>query len=395
MEAKVAGRHALMKKINRALVLDLVRRKEAITRLDLAKETGLDPKTITNFARELMTEGIIDGDGFEKSTGGRKRERLILNADARLFVGIDVGASHLTAVLVNLKGEIVKEAFYPLQDSISSEELENKINKILSDTMNTASKKNKVSGIGLVAPGLLDRDQTSWVHSSNIRALENLPLKSNLEKRFGLPVFLEDCSRASALSEKWFGKAVERSDFMALDLGVGIGMGIIFNNRLFRGQNGAAGEIGHSTVVRAGDLCRCGKNGCLETVASVPALVEYYRKKTAANNNEAITLEAIFSDAQNGNKIARQVFNRYGHHLGLAVANIVNVFDPGLIVICGGVACAREFFQNSFEESLNENCIPFRESNTEIQWSDSPKMASAMGAAVLPLKEFYNADLIQ
>jgi predicted NBD/HSP70 family sugar kinase len=395
MAKKIAGQHALMKKINRALVLDLIRRKEAITRLDLATQTGLDPKTITNFTRELMTEGIIDGDGFEKSTGGRKRERLVLNADARLFVGIDVGASHLTAVLVNLKGEIVKEEFHSLKDSISSAELEKKINKILSNMMNTDLNEKNIPGVGLVAPGLLNRDQTSWVYSANIRALENLPLKSNLEKRFGLPVFLEDCSRASALSEKWFGKARQRSDFMALDLGVGIGIGIVFNNRLYRGQNGAAGEIGHSTVVRAGELCRCGKKGCLETVASVPALIEYYRKKSAANNKIPITLETIFNEAKNGSKIARRVFTRYGHHLGVAVANIINVFDPGLIVICGGVACTREFFQHSFEEALNKNCIPFREDNIEIQWSDFPKMASAMGAAVLPLKEYYNADLIQ
>ena len=384
-----------MKKINRALVLDLIRRKEAITRLDLATETGLDPKTITNFTRELMSEGIIGGAGFEKSTGGRKRERLVLNPGARLFVGIDIGASHMTAVLMNLKGEIVNEAFYPLKDSISPAELETKVIKILSNMINTASNKHNIHGAGLVAPGLLSRDQSSWVYSANIRALENLPLKKALEKQFDLPVFLEDCSRASALSEKWFGKAVERSDFMALDLGVGIGIGIVFNNRLYRGQNGAAGEIGHSTVVRAGELCRCGKKGCLETVASVPALVEYYRKKSAANSNRPITLETIFSQAKDGNKIARRVFTRYGHHLGVAVANIINVFDPGLIVICGGVACTREFFQDSFEESLNKNCIPFREDNIEIQWSDFPKMASAMGAAVLPLKEYYNADLIQ
>jgi len=392
MAGKFAGRHALMKRINRALILNIMRKSDIITRLELAERTGLDPKTITNFTRELIEEGVIAAEGFEKSTGGRKREKLVLNADAAQVVGIDIGAAHLTGVLVNLKGEIKSNIYQEFVDTIRAKELENRVLKTAQELIKISSPGTSIDGIGLVAPGLLDREQTRWVHSSNIRGLENIAFKKLLERRFGLPVYLEDCSRASALAEKWFGKAVERSDFMTLDLGVGIGMGIVFNNRLFRGQNGAAGEIGHSTVVRSGELCRCGKRGCLETVASVPALVEYYRKKAGINNNTRVTLESIFNEAASGNKNAKRVFTRYGRHLGVAVANIINVFDPGLIVISGGAACTREFFQVAFEESLNTNCIPFRSNNIEIQWSDFPTMASAMGAAVLPLKHFFEFE---
>ena len=257
--------HNLMREINRLRVLNLLRREGSFSRTELARETGLDAKTITNVISELLNRRFIVSDSYEDSGGGRPRELLRLNTELKYSLGIYLSAREIRGVLIDLKGKIIREKIISLTGTQRISYVFSIIRAVKKELLHSISK-SKLLGIGFVLPGIIDKERKKIIQASNLSYLEGIDIKERLKRIFKIPVELEDSSRAMALAEKWFGNARDIDNFVFVDLGVGIGCSIISSGRLHYGESLSAGELGHTIVDMKGPPCRCGHRGCLEPI---------------------------------------------------------------------------------------------------------------------------------
>ncbi|MEO7913647.1 MAG: ROK family protein, partial [Roseiflexaceae bacterium] len=217
----------------------------------------------------------------------------------------------------------------------------------------------------------------------------SVPLRHMLEQRLGLPVVIENDVNTLTMAEQWFGAGVGVNDFLVVTLGRGIGMGMVLNGQLYRGGCGGGGEFGHITMVPDGPRCDCGKRGCLEALVADPAIV---RRMQVASDRE-LTMEATVALARQGDTTAQGIFAAAGRTLGMAIANLVNIFNPPLLVIGGEGARALDLLQESLQETLQAHCFDgfFNDMRLVVEpWGDD---AWARGAASLMLDELFRPDV--
>ncbi|HYA12255.1 MAG TPA: ROK family protein, partial [Thermodesulfovibrionales bacterium] len=215
-----------------------------------------------------------------------------------------------------------------------------------------------IAGIGLGIAGIVDREGGKITISPNIPAIEGIDLAKGIRERFRVPVFIENDANAAALGEKWIGAGKEFSDFVLFTLGTGIGGGIIKDKKLLD----VAAEIGHMTINADGEKCHCGNSGCLEVYASARAIVsrvvsalekgrESMLKQSRKGNFYDLSVEDIYRIALEGDSLARDVIKEAGRHLGIGIANIINVMSPGAIILAGGLTGAWDIY---IQEAINE-----------------------------------------
>jgi glucokinase len=256
-------------------------------------------------------------------------------------------------------------------------------------------QKDKIRGLGVCVPGFLRREEQTVVRSVNISGFQEF----SIAKAFGeidLPLILEESSRSMALAEKWFGARESDRNLICMDLGYGIGMGIIHRGVLYRGANEAGGEIGHTVVDASGPVCHCGKRGCLEAVASGKALGEVAAGlRIGGRQAGARGAAALHEAALGGNRPARQALQRAGQYIGIAVANIINLFDPGLVVLNGGLVKAGDVLIGRLKETVEQHRLKGAGRACRIEISALGGFAAAMGAAMLPLRTYFEFDNIQ
>ena len=268
------GNPAVLKTINTVRIMNHLRRVAPASRAELARSTHLDAKTITNICKPLIEQSLIIEETADSSGPGRPASVLKLNARAAGSLGVDIGASQVTVVRIDLCGSTLQQETQRFDTAQDRDTLiaaaRGAIDAILSEI--STSEKKRLAGIGLCVPGFVDPSVGCVINSVNIKGLQDFNLVESFADILDKPVILEESSRAMALAEIWFDPCETSEDALVIDLGFGIGMGIIHKGLLFRGARGAGGEIGHTVVEPDGIECRCGRRGCLETVASGRAL---------------------------------------------------------------------------------------------------------------------------
>jgi glucokinase len=266
----------------------------------------------------------------------------------RLAIGIDLGGTNLRVALVTRDGEIIRKKTEPTFERVLDSLLR------LSDSFFSED----IAGIGLGVAGLVDRKGGKIVISPNIPALEGINFVKELREKFKVPVFIENDANAAAFGEKWIGTGKEFSDFVLFTLGTGIGGGIIKNNKLLD----VAAEIGHMTINADGEKCHCGNSGCLEAYASARAILskvvsalekgrESMLKQFCGGNFYRLTAVDIYRTALEGDSLSREVLKESGRHLGIGIANIINVISPEAIILAGGLAGAWDIY---IQEAIKE-----------------------------------------
>ncbi|MGI9860926.1 ROK family transcriptional regulator [Moorella naiadis] len=342
------------KEYNLRLLLNLIRLQGPVSRIELANLTGLSGATVSNLTSILLSLGLIKEVGPGESSLGRKPVLLELEANSRFAVGIDLGRTAVTGVITNLKGEviarerIIKNVFTDGTDLV--ETVGKMVNSLISGAM---IAKKKIVGLGIVAPGPL-----SWREGS-IRSLppgseknpsryhvpydwSDFPLAKAVQEETGLLTFVDNDANAAALAEKWLGGAKESDNFVCIIVGTGIGAGVIVDGQPYRGEDGLAAEIGHTTVNAEGPPCVCGNYGCLELYASRDAMLAYTRERLATGAASELqqdlatgelTITGIFTAATRGDALAREVLAREIKYLGSGVVNMVNLFNPDLVIL--------------------------------------------------------------
>ena len=221
------------------------------------------------------------------------------------------------------------------------------------------------------------------VGSNNLPEFDHFPIRDDIEQKLGTPIFLENDANAAALGEKWMGAGREVQDLVLLTLGTGVGGGIISDGRVIHGHVGMAGELGHITVVPAGNPCGCGNYGCLEKHASATAIVAMARMMQLGDD---LTAEGVYKLAAGGDEKAKMIFHTTGMMLGIAIANLINLFNFPLYLLSGGVLAGWDQFAPSMMAEIEKRSFTYRNTKTRIEKATLGKEAGLFGAAYLPLQ---------
>jgi glucokinase-like ROK family protein len=259
-------------------------------------------------------------------------------------------------------------------------------------------------GIGLGVPGLVDIRQGKLVFAPNL-GWSNVPLRLMWSQRFNLPVFVENEANAAALGEYYFGAARNVSSFIYLSAGIGLGGGVLIDSKLFRGSSGYAGEVGHMTIDPEGELCGCGKRGCWETKVGPRAVLRRVRKvltdgnrsmisDLAGGNLDSITIDMVVQAARLGDDVAKEALQDVGKYLGIGIVNLVNIFNPDLIVLGGALSLANEFLLPVIEGTVCESALRPPCENMRFVASAHGADACVMGAVALVLDDILREPLV-
>jgi glucokinase len=299
-------------------------------------------------------------------------------------LGIDIGGTNIAFGLVNQEGEILFEKSVPTEDFENPEDFINylvQVNEIV-------EKKDSIKGIGIGAPngnyytGTID-------FAPNLRWKGCIPLKEMFENSFHLPTILTNDANAAAVGEKFFGCAKDLKNFVTITLGTGLGSGIYINDNIIYGENGYAGEFGHIRIIPNGRLCKCGRQGCLETYASSTGVVRSYHELTSENkttssltNYKKITAKDVFIEAQNGDLFANEIVNYTAEILGSSLADFCAFSDPKAFILFGGLAQSGDYFKNKVEKEVKKNALSIFKDKIEIRISSlHDKNAAILGNA--------------
>jgi len=382
----------------RRKVLAFIREKGEISRGDLAAAFSLDKKTVSNLVEELFAESLIASAGFRDSSAGRRQELLTLNGAHSNFIGIDLGGTHIIGVLTDLNCSLLDRVFFEIRPGLPVEIILDQMKAICRKLTTSETATAPVRCIGICAPGFINAATGTSIMAENIPGWQDVHLREIFEKEFDRPVRIEDSSRASALAEKWLGEGRGRADCMIADLGYGIGMAIIVNGLLLRGAGNKAGEIGHTIVVPDGPPCTCGNFGCLEAVASgraiardAAAAIEAGRaellKGLTHGRAESVTAQDVAIAASMGDPFATDLLRSAGECAGRALANAVNIVNPSILILGGGLIGTNRIIEESVARSLAAHCMRGIFEDLELRVSKLGIDGSALGCSILAAAE--------
>ena len=312
-------------------------------RVQVAKELSVSPASVTTLTSELIEAGLLQEVASAKdgeSGRGRPAVALGVRPEAYYVAGIKLSDREHTAVIVDFAGNLVAdEAIKRSPGAVELSQLVEGADALLARVCAKAGfRRDQISAVGLGVPGFVD-STTGVVHWSPVVAERHVALAEATSRRIGLPVYIDNDANLVTLAELWFGAGRQRGNFAVVTIEHGLGMGFVLNHRIYRGAQGLGMELGHTKVQIDGALCRCGQRGCLEAYVADYALVR--EAQTALNwssiggQSTGDLLESLYDHAKAGNAAARSIFHRAGRYLALGLANVVNLFDPELIILSG------------------------------------------------------------
>jgi glucokinase len=311
----------------------------------------------------------------------------------RVVIGVDLGGTNTRMALIGRDGEVLDKQ---KEETLAAEGHEAVIAKLIRNIYrqraNAGRAGREVAAVGVGAPGVIHEQTGVVVKSPNFPDWNNLPLKKTLEEELKLPVFVENDANAAALGEQWRGAAKDIRSMIFLTLGTGVGGGIVLNGRIWHGADGMAGEVGHMTIVPEGRRCGCGNSGCLEMYASSRGIVMTFKemcagKRLDADNRQELTSARIYQAARDGDTTARRVMQEMGRYLGIGIANLINIFNPEMVVIGGGVKDAWDLFIDAVREEVRKRAFAYPAVRTKIVPSALGDEAGTVGAAAVAFQK--------
>ncbi|RKL66156.1 ROK family protein [Salipaludibacillus neizhouensis] len=382
----MSGYQQSIKINNKFIILQTIRNHEPISRATISQQLKLTKATVSSLVEELISEDFCYQVGPGKSSGGRRPVMLQFNEKAGFSIGIDIGVNYILGILVDLKGNIVLEKTdkFNTNDYIKTME---KI-EVLIDSFISYSNQSRygVTGIGIGVPALVNLEG-DILYTPNL-TWENTDLKSYVENKYDIPVIIENEANAGAYGEKCFGSQKQSENLVYLSMGIGIGVGLILDNKLFRGRNGLTGEMGHMIIEPNGEKCSCGSAGCWELYASEKALLKR-AAKIYPSKVEDFTVEELVHDA--GEEL-QPAFDEIGYYLGLGLNNIINTFNPEQIIIGNRMTIAENYLIDSMMKVIREKTLPHHQEDLNISFSKLNQYSTALGAASFSIENFLKIN---
>ncbi len=377
---------------NSRLVLRMIYEDEAISRADIARKTGLTRTTVSTVVGELIEQGLVEETGAGQSSGGRQPVLLRIAHEAHGVLALSFEDTQIVGALVDMRGSIQRRVSLSLY-GYRPEELTGYLSRLIDELRADAAPR--VLGIGLSMPGIVDP-----VHGIVRRAvnfgLVDAPLRQELHERYRLPVYLDNAAHLAALAEYMFGGGAASGNLAVISVGVGVGAGIVLNGTLFPGDGFGAGEIGHVVVADNGLRCNCGNVGCLETIASVPAILRAARKwfsdpssrlRTLAPSAAAVDLDTVRQALEAGDPGVAAIVEAAGHYLGIAVAHIVGLLNIERIVVTGAVAVLGPPLIEAIRASLARHALAPLAAMTNVELIPERSDAVLLGITAMVLDQ--------
>ena len=404
MAIQATADQGLIRKLNTAVLLDALRRFAPLSRAELAARTRLNRSTVSIIVTSLIEEGLIQETDLQSSKVGRPGMLLELNPKGGFAIGIELGVDFISIILTDFIARVQwreQVCSDPNEDQITILDCAATLTQHALDY--GLSQGLRPLGIGMGVPGLVDLRQGKLIFAPNLH-WSNVPLRLIWSQRFNLPIFVENEANAAALGEYYFGAAQGVDSFIYLSAGIGLGAGIVLDGKLFRGSNGYASEVGHMTVDPNGELCGCGKRGCWETQVGPRAVLRRVRKTLESGvpsalcdlvegDLERISFESVVQAAGQGDSVALRALQEVGERLGIGVANLVNVFNPELIVLGGALNLASTILLPIVERLIRENALTPACENVRVAASAHGIDACLMGAVALVLDDILREPI--
>lgn len=385
-----------VKHINKFAVLDLIRfTAGGISRVEIARRLGLTRAAVTTIVNDLLETGIIREAEHIISPAGRPPVVLEINPSMGYVIGIDFGATHINLLLANMSAHILEEieADFDIQAGPKAgiAEADRLVRELLAKAGLSISD---IVAIGMGVPGPIAAEAGMVVAPPIMPGWDNFPIRKNLEALWGVPVSINNDAELGVLGEWAAGAGRGERNLAYIKVGTGIGAGLLLDGKIYRGVTGAAGEIGHLTIDENGPLCTCGNHGCLEAFAGGRAIAlqaqEAVRNKqrtqlASIQPTESITARDVATAARRGDLVAQQILTRAGTHIGIAIAGMVNLFNPALVIIGGGVAQTGDILLEPMRQAVQRRSLPAAARVVRITTAMLGRRSSSIGAVIQAL----------
>jgi len=374
------------RKLNRALILELIRKKDQISRADITKELKLSKVTVSSIVNELIQEKLISeiGEGVSNSRGGRKPILISLNNTHKYVIGVDIGTTNTVLAIGNLKGVLIKIKRIKTVKNRSVNNIVNQVTSHIPKIIEESKVNNdEILALGMSVAGTVIK-QKGLISFSPDFNWKNVQISKIFQEIMKLSTVADNCTRVMTLGEIWFGKAKKMKNIFYVNIGYGIGSAMVINGRIYNEHS----EFGHSFLTTKKILCSCGNYGCVEALTSGHAIERQANEIFKDKKKEWITAQGVAEMAQNGNEKAIKIYNEIGRYLGRAISVIASTFNPEMIIIGGGVALAGDLLLNPIKKEFNIHVIEDIKRNTKLELSALGLDAAVYGAVALALNEY-------
>jgi len=389
----IGGNAKLVRNINRAAILNLIRERQPISRIEISKITKLNKSTVSSIVAELIKENFLIEEHIPDKNVGRNPIQLKLNTKSYYVGAVNFDTKIIRVAIFDIEGKVIaKEEYYPRGNS-PDEYVSKSLNclKNLRDNL----KIDQLEGIGITIAGLINPKNGYVIYAPNL-GWKEVDLSEIIQKynTCNVPLEYANDAEASALAELWFGNGMinDYLNFVFVSVGAGIGTGIVINKTVVEGMSYAAGEFGHMNILEKDEDCVCGSKGCWEAYASDRATVKRYlvKKKNVSQKDKPILIKDVIKYARENDKDAIKVLKETGRYLGIGISNIIRALDPPAIIIGGHILEAWEIIYNDILDGLSKRSFFGLEKSTKILPSSLPVRPRLIGAATLVLKRMFS-----
>jgi len=372
-------------------VLRLVWQERQISRAEIARRRDLSRSTVSLIVDELLDLGLVREVGAGESRGGRRPIVLQFDDGAAAILGVDLGATHVAAILTDLRGGVLAwehrkhavrddpQGALALVEALAERCLES-----------WGGSRRLLLGAGMAVPSPVDPARPDHLSDLVMPSWKGIAVGKALRRRFRVPVLVDNDANLGALAERWWGAGRDVDHFVYVKLATGIGSGLFVGGRIYRGANGIAGEVGHVSIDPGGERCGCGLRGCLVTLVGAPALLRRARALLKERPESALARRdfgiTILEDAAlEGDALALQVVREAGEHLGVGIAGLLNLLNPAKVIVGGGLARLGELLLEPLRLVAQGRTLAASIEASRIVTSELGARAVAIGAATLLL----------
>ena len=385
MSKKGDGSLAWLRDRNRHRVMEVLRIQGRTSQSDIARATGLSRTTVHTVIGQLKESGVVvEVDGKRpEAGGGRPAVQLVLRNTSRAVLGIDFGHSHVQVAVADLAHNVLAERHRDLDVNHRATEALDSSAELASEVLAEAGiDRSRVIGVGIGIPGPVDREHGTAGSATILPGWVGLRIADAMQARLGLAVAIENDANLGALAELTWGAGRDCTNFAYIKAATGIGAGLVIDGELLHGASGTAGEIGHTTLNERGALCYCGNRGCLETVASGPAIT----RLVAEGNGEAPTLPEVIARAADGDVRCRRAISDAGREMGVAIAGLCNLINPERVIVGGLLSRAGSILLQPLRDSIRRHAVQAAAERVDVREAIFVERAELLGALALALR---------
>lgn len=400
--------HQSVRRSNRAAIFRALHALAPIARVDLARQSGLNPATVTHIVDELLASGLIRQATAPLTDRtrrvGRRPVYLEVNPSARYAIGVDIARNAITGAVVDLVGNLVTSVSEPTGELASHSTIQQVID-IIRQVLSRLDpdQAGRVVGVGVGAPGAISIRSGHFLPPPSYGNWEEIDLRHEIETAIDLPTTVDNNANTATLAELWFGSGSGLQNFVLLNLGTGVGAGLVLDGDLYRGEHDLAAEIGHVSIAMDGARCACGNSGCLEMYVSVPRVLAAARAAVETGEptilrgdgngtNRELALADLFAAATANDSLALRVLHDVARFLAAGIVNIINTLDPAVVLIGRELAAAGDVLLEPVRTEVRSRVLPALRETVHIEAATSHN-APVVGAGVLALQQFFDAPL--